>query len=81
MASKPVSMPATTPKYEARSKPHITDTPITWDNWYKHVNWLNVFFIGGLPLAGLIASAWTPLRYQTAIWAVVYYYCTGLGKL
>ena len=64
-----------------RSKPHITDLPITVSNWYKHVNWLNVYFIGGIPLMGCIAAIWTPLRLETAIWAVVYYYCTGLGKL
>ena len=28
-------------KYDPK-KPHITDTPITKANWYKHVNWLNV---------------------------------------
>jgi stearoyl-CoA desaturase (delta-9 desaturase) len=28
-------------KYDPK-KPHITDTPITRTNWYKHVNWLNV---------------------------------------
>jgi stearoyl-CoA desaturase (delta-9 desaturase) len=81
VASKPTATPQTASKHEARPKPHITDTPITWDNWFKHVNWLNVYFIGGLPLIGLIASFWTPLKYQTAIWAVVYYFCTGLGKL
>jgi stearoyl-CoA desaturase (delta-9 desaturase) len=49
------------------------------DNWYKHVNWLNVYFIAGIPLMGCIASIWTPLKFQTAIWAVGYYFCTGLG--
>jgi len=63
-----------------RAKQHITDTPIKWNNWHKHVNWLNVYFIGILPLIGCIAAFWTPLRWQTAVWAVVYYYCTGLGK-
>src|SRR5262249_13660787 len=60
-------------------KPHITDLPITWDNWYQHVNWLNLYFIGGIPLIGCIAAIWTPLRLETAIWAVLYYFYTGLG--
>jgi stearoyl-CoA desaturase (delta-9 desaturase) len=64
-----------------RSKPHITDQPITLSNWHKHVNWLNVYFIGGIPLMGCIAAIWTPLRLETAIWSVIYYFCTGLGKL
>ena len=61
------------------SKPHITETPLTRANWYLHVNWLNVFFIFAIPLYGCIAAWWTPLRWETAIWAVVYYFMTGLG--
>jgi len=60
-------------------KPHITETPITKKNWYKHVNWLNVFFIIGIPLIGCVYALWTPLRLPTAIWAVAYYFATGLG--
>lgn len=60
-------------------KPHITETPITLDNWYKHVNWLNVTFILGVPLAGCVAAYWTPLHLYTAIFAVIYYFNTGLG--
>ncbi|KAF2673471.1 putative stearic acid desaturase [Microthyrium microscopicum] len=66
-------------KAEARPKPHITDTPITWANWHQHVNWLNCVFIIGIPLSGCIAAIWTPLKWQTALWAVIYYFCTGLG--
>ena len=61
------------------SKPHITEMPLTRANWYHHVNWLNVFFIIIIPLYGCIAAWWTPLRWETAIWAVVYYFMTGLG--
>lgn len=61
------------------SKVHITETPITKTNWYKHVNWLNVVLIVGIPLFGLVYSLWTPLRLYTAIWAVAYYFATGLG--
>ncbi|KAK6214449.1 hypothetical protein LQW54_004356 [Pestalotiopsis sp. IQ-011] len=60
-------------------KPHITETPITWGNWYKHVNWLNVTFIIGVPLAGCVAAYWTPLHLYTAIFSVIYYFNTGLG--
>lgn len=35
------SEPNRNSKYDPK-KPHITDTPITKANWYKHVNWLNV---------------------------------------
>lgn len=60
-------------------KPHITDTPITRYNWYKHVNWLNVTLIVGIPLFGLVRAAYTPLLLKTAIWACLYYFATGLG--
>jgi hypothetical protein len=52
---------------------------MTWNNWHKHVNWLNVYFIAGIPLVGCIAAIWTPLRLETAVWAVLYYFFTGMG--
>ena len=60
-------------------KPHITESAITKANWYKHVNWLNVTLIVGIPLYGLIQSWWTPLYLKTALFAVAYYFATGLG--
>jgi len=36
-----VSEPNRNAKYDPK-KPHITETPLTKANWYKHVNWLNV---------------------------------------
>lgn len=66
-------------RHDASSKPHITETPMTRANWYKHVNWLNVTFIVGMPLYGCIQAIWTPLQWKTAIWAVIYYFMTGLG--
>jgi stearoyl-CoA desaturase (delta-9 desaturase) len=70
--------PNRNPKYDAK-KPHITETPMTWSNWYQHVNWLNVTFIGFIPLAGCVAAAFTPLQFKTAVWAVIFYFFTGLG--
>jgi stearoyl-CoA desaturase (delta-9 desaturase) len=60
-------------------KLHITDHPITKSNWYKHVNWLNVVFIILIPLYGCVSAYSTPLRVPTAIFAVLYYFMTGLG--
>ncbi|KAG1900408.1 uncharacterized protein F5891DRAFT_1033918 [Suillus fuscotomentosus] len=45
--------------------------PITWDNWYTKLNWLNIAILAGMPAIGLIG--------ETTIWSVVYYYMTGLG--
>lgn len=72
------SEPNRNKKYDPR-KPHITDEPITSANWYKHVNWLNTYLIVGIPMMGLIASYWTPLQFKTAVFAVAYYFMTGLG--
>ncbi|KAF2098779.1 acyl-CoA desaturase [Rhizodiscina lignyota] len=72
------SEPNRSKSYEPR-KVHITDLPMTSENWYKHINWLNVYFIVLFPLSGLVAAFWTPLRLETAIWAVLYYFATGLG--
>jgi hypothetical protein len=70
--------PLRSSKYDLK-KPHITETPITWGNWYQHVNWLNCTLIIGVPLAGLVAAYWTPLNLYTAIFSFVYYFNTGLG--
>lgn len=60
-------------------KPHIADTPITRNNWHQYFNWLNCMFILGIPLYGCIQAFWVPLQLETAIWAIAYYYITGLG--
>lgn len=60
-------------------KPHISETPMTWSNWWKHVNWINTYFIAILPLMGFIATYWVPLKLNTAIFSLVYYFHTGLG--
>lgn len=84
IASHPSSMAKTTSepnrnkKYDPK-KPHITEEPITKANWYKHVNWLNITLIVGVPIYGLIMAYWTPLQWKTAVWAVLYYFMTGLG--
>lgn len=72
------SEPNRNKKYDPK-KPHITEEPITKANWYKHVNWLNVTLIVGVPIYGLIMAYWTPLQWKTAVWAVLYYFMTGLG--
>jgi stearoyl-CoA desaturase (delta-9 desaturase) len=72
------SEPNRSKKYDPK-KPHITEEPITRYNWYKHVNWLNVTLIVGVPLYGMVAAYWTPLQWKTFVWAVAYYFMTGLG--
>lgn len=66
-------------KASAPTKVHIADQEITWNNWYQHVNWLNVTLIIIIPMLGLYYSMYTPLYRKTAIWSVLYYFATGLG--
>ncbi|KAF7561714.1 hypothetical protein G7046_g2417 [Stylonectria norvegica] len=61
------------------SKVHIADQPMTWANWHQHVNWLNTILIVIIPIIGFISAYWVPLKLYTAIWAVIYYFNTGLG--
>jgi stearoyl-CoA desaturase (Delta-9 desaturase) len=65
-------------KYDLK-KPHIAEQPMTWDNWYQHINWLNTTLIIFIPMMGLVASYWVPLQWKTAVFAVIYYFNTGLG--
>lgn len=59
--------------------PHISELPMTWQNWHRHLNWLNVFFVIIIPILGLRAALWTPLHPYTAVFAAVYYFNTALG--
>jgi stearoyl-CoA desaturase (delta-9 desaturase) len=79
MGAESSRKPATKQVPQQKDTVHIADQPITWDNWSQHVNWLNTVLIIFVPIIGLIYSRYTPLYTKTAIWAVVYYFCTGLG--
>lgn len=47
--------------------------------WVKPVNWEGVFWVIILPVLGLFAATFTPLRKETAIWAITYHVTTGIG--
>jgi stearoyl-CoA desaturase (Delta-9 desaturase) len=58
---------------------HIIDQPWTLSNWHKHLNWLHVYILIGVPILGLYGAFTTPVQTKTAVWAVIYYFMTGLG--
>ncbi|KAJ5611729.1 acyl-CoA desaturase [Penicillium herquei] len=60
-------------------KLHITEVPTTIYNWHKKLNWLGIILTVLIPLYGMIEALRTPLRYETAIWSIIYYFCTGTG--
>lgn len=59
--------------------PHISEQPITLGNWHRHIDWLNVYFVIGIPLIGFAGAYFVPLHPYTLIFAVIYYFNTGLG--
>ncbi|KAF2011305.1 stearic acid desaturase [Aaosphaeria arxii CBS 175.79] len=58
---------------------HISEQPITLRNWAQHINWLNVTFVVFLPLIGCVSAPYVELKFPTLIWALVYYFFTGLS--
>jgi hypothetical protein len=54
--------------------------PLSWNNWHSELNWLNVAILTLTPVAGFIGAYFTKLRWETAVFSVVYYYVTGLGS-
>ncbi|KAH0608541.1 uncharacterized protein H6S33_001675 [Morchella sextelata] len=66
-------------KRPVSNKPHITDQPITMQNWWQHLHKLNITLIVIVPILGLWGSFYTPLYRNTLIWSITYYFWTGLG--
>lgn len=54
--------------------------PFRWNIWWKEINWLNFAILIITPIIGFIGMYFTHLQLKTFIFAVIYYYITGLGK-
>lgn len=55
--------------------------PLSLENWYKELVWLNVGIIVVMPIVGLYSAYYTKLRWETGVFSVLYYFFTGLGAL
>lgn len=53
--------------------------PITWRNWYREINIVSTLALTIVPILAIYGAFTTPLIIPTAIWAIAYYYYTGLG--
>jgi stearoyl-CoA desaturase (Delta-9 desaturase) len=53
--------------------------PVTWNNWWKEINYLSIAILTIAPSISLYGAFTTKLRWETAIFAVFYYFVTGLG--
>lgn len=55
--------------------------PITWSNVFENVNWLSTAVLLLTPAITFWGAMHTKLRWETAVWSVMYYFITGLGAL
>lgn len=53
--------------------------PFQWSNWRKEFNWLHVSILCTTPIIGLVGACFTPLRRETLIFSILWYFVTGLG--
>lgn len=58
---------------------HISEQPWTLSNWHKHINWLNVILVIGIPLFGLYLALQTPLKLGTFLTTVGLYVLSGIS--
>ncbi|TBU23654.1 delta 9-fatty acid desaturase protein [Dichomitus squalens] len=53
--------------------------PISWDNWWKELNYLTISILTITPAIAIYGAFNVPLRWETAVFSVFYYFVTGLG--
>ncbi|ETW75928.1 hypothetical protein HETIRDRAFT_422558 [Heterobasidion irregulare TC 32-1] len=53
--------------------------PISWNNWWRELNYLNLAVVGFPHVVMLYGLFTTKLRWQTALLGILYYLFTGLG--
>ncbi|KAJ7339982.1 hypothetical protein DFH08DRAFT_783495 [Mycena albidolilacea] len=53
--------------------------PVTYNNLLSELNWIAVFVLTLPPAVSFIGAYYTKLRWETALFAVSYYFYTGLG--
>ncbi len=53
--------------------------PVTWNNWWKELDYLSLAILTITPSIALYGAFTTKLRWETASFATFYYFATGLG--
>ncbi|KAH8830084.1 delta 9-fatty acid desaturase [Flagelloscypha sp. PMI_526] len=53
--------------------------PIQFKNILSEISWISTLLLTLTPAIGIVGALTTPLKWQTAVFAVGYYYFTGLG--
>ena len=58
--------------------PSSSDQPPDPRPWYKRIAWFNLLFSIIIPFIALLEALRTPLHPKTAVFAIVYFWATGL---
>ncbi|GAA5980587.1 hypothetical protein JCM5350_004357 [Sporobolomyces pararoseus] len=53
--------------------------PITLKNLHKNINVISTLALTVVPILSIYGALTTEVKWQTALWAVLYYFYTGLG--
>jgi len=53
--------------------------PVKWSNFWRELNYVNVVLLTVTPILAIYGTFTTSMRWETALFSVVYYYVTGLG--
>ncbi|GAA6007440.1 stearoyl-CoA 9-desaturase [Rhodotorula paludigena] len=53
--------------------------PITWRTLPSNINVISTLALTVVPALAIYGALTTPLKWQTALWSVIYYFFTGLG--
>ena len=53
--------------------------PVTWENWYNELNYLSLAILTITPAIAFSGLYFVKLRWETAAFAIFYYFVTGLG--
>jgi len=53
--------------------------PIEWKNLLSEIQWVSAIVLTTTPLLAIYGMCTTSLNWKTGVWAVIYYFMTGLG--
>lgn len=53
--------------------------PLTWSNFYTRFNYVSLIALTATPAIAIYGICTTKLRWETALFAIFYYFVTGLG--
>ncbi|KAJ7468481.1 delta 9-fatty acid desaturase protein [Mycena latifolia] len=78
-AQNPIELPEVENYVSHMLKTTKARPDITWQNFLGEINWFTAILLITTPLMGIVGAYLTPLRWETALFSVFYYFFTGLG--